>query len=192
MEGDLLITKAMNNRLFTAAVIRLMLPCFLLLSPVQSMAAADSGQRLSIHITGDVLLDRGVKTLIDMVGLEFVLKGVAPLFSSADYTLINLECPATVVIDPANKRHVFRAEPALLKGLRSASVTHASVANNHTLDQGEAGFIDTIDNLTKTGVIAVGAAKKNARGIKPEIIEGHGIKLAVFAMNMIEVAGYTG
>jgi hypothetical protein len=143
---------------------------------------------LSLNIGGDVLLDRGVKTLVDMAGLEVVMKGVAPLLTSSDYTLINLECPATEIDAPAKKRYVFRSDPALLTGMRAAGVTHAGLANNHAFDQGEAGFADTIKTFAKAGITGVGVVKGETTVARPKLIEKNGIKIAVFAANMIEVA----
>jgi len=142
---------------------------------------------VSINITGDVLLDRGVKKFVDIAGVSGAMSEVATLFSSADYTLINLECPVTEIGAPRKKSFVFRADPALLTGLNSVGITHASVANNHTLDQGEAGFVDTIKNLAKAGITVVGAVKGRAEAVEPEIIEKNGVKIAVFAVNMVEI-----
>lgn len=150
-------------------------------------AAPDNRRMISVNITGDVLLDRGVKILIDTFGIDGVMSGVDPVFSSADYTIINLECPATDIIAPAEKRYVFRADPNLLFGLHTMGVTHAGLANNHALDQGDAGFIDTMENLEKSGIASVGVVKGILDGVLPEIIEENGVKIAVFAMNMIEV-----
>jgi poly-gamma-glutamate capsule biosynthesis protein CapA/YwtB (metallophosphatase superfamily) len=141
----------------------------------------------SINITGDVLLDRGVKKLIDVAGVSGVMSEVASLFSSADYTLINLECPVTEIVAPGKKTYVFRADPWLLTGLRSAGVTHAGVANNHTLDQGESGFADTVKNLARAGITAVGVINGEANAVRPEVIEKNGVKIAVFAVNMVEI-----
>jgi poly-gamma-glutamate capsule biosynthesis protein CapA/YwtB (metallophosphatase superfamily) len=142
---------------------------------------------VSINITGDVLLDRGVKKVVDIAGVSGVMSEVASLFSSADYTLINLECPVTEIIAPRKKTFVFRAEPALLTGLNAAGVTHAGVANNHTLDQGEAGFVDTVKNLARAGITAVGVINGEADAVRPEVIEKNGVKIAVFAVNMVEL-----
>ena len=163
--------------------------CLLWMPISQSCAAAlDNRQMISINITGDVLLGRWVERALNIVGVEGVMKGVAPVFRSADYTMINLECPVTDIVSSAKKSHVFRADPSLLKGLRSVGVTHAVLANNHTLDQGDAGFIDTVRNLAKAGIEAVGVAKGNPETVSPEIIEKDGIKIAVFAVNMIKVS----
>lgn len=181
----------MENRV-TEILIRAVTLGILCLPIAQTCTAAPDGRQISINITGDVLLDRGVKTLIDIAGVEGVMKGVAPLFSSADYTLINLECPATDIVAPANKRYVFRADPVLLKGLWAVGVTHAGLANNHTLDHGESGFKDTAANLVKAGIVPFGAVTGKASGSSPAIIEKTGIMLAVFNVNMVEVSQHEG
>jgi poly-gamma-glutamate capsule biosynthesis protein CapA/YwtB (metallophosphatase superfamily) len=151
------------------------------------LAEVHDEHAMTINITGDVLLDRGVKELIDVHGMSGVMGKVAPLFASSDYTIINLECPVTDIVAPKRKTYVFRSDPVLLQGLRSIGVSHANLANNHALDQGEAGFVDTIKNLTKAGISTVGVVRGREEVIEPEIIEKDGVKIAVFAANMVEI-----
>jgi poly-gamma-glutamate capsule biosynthesis protein CapA/YwtB (metallophosphatase superfamily) len=150
-------------------------------------AALDCHEEISLNITGDVLLDRGVRSAINRVGVEGMMKDLIQLFSSSDYTLINLECPATDIIKPSNKQYVFHADPTLLLSLRDIGVTHVNLANNHTLDQGKEGFIDTISNCAKAGIAPVGVCKGKAGAIDLALIEKNRIKLALFAINMVEV-----
>jgi poly-gamma-glutamate capsule biosynthesis protein CapA/YwtB (metallophosphatase superfamily) len=142
---------------------------------------------MTLNIGGDVLLDRGMKPLINMVGVEALMTSPSPLFRAADFTMINLECPATFIEAPAVKKYVFRADPSLLSSLKSIGVTHANLANNHILDQGMAGFIDTIENVTKEGMVPVGVVKGGSEEILPVILEKDGVKVVVFSMNMVEI-----
>ena len=51
---------------------------------------------LRIVITGDLLLDRGVRQKIDMAGVDALFSPtIDSLFHSSNYVIANLECPVT-------------------------------------------------------------------------------------------------
>ncbi|MEE3391838.1 MAG: CapA family protein, partial [Candidatus Cryptobacteroides sp.] len=105
---------------------------------------------VEVLFTGDILLDRGVRQRIEHIGIERLFsKGIESLFRQADYVVGNLECPATKTIQPNFKKFVFRAEPEWLSTLREHHVTHLNLANNHSIDQGRAGLVDTWQNIRK-------------------------------------------
>ena len=102
---------------------------------------------ISIVFTGDVLLDRGIKPIIEKHGATHLFKGVAPYFNSADFVVVNLECPITDTASPVNKKYIFRAPSHCADGLKLAGITHCALANNHTMDQGRAGLESTVRHL---------------------------------------------
>ncbi|MBR6178924.1 MAG: CapA family protein, partial [Bacteroidales bacterium] len=89
---------------------------------------------ITIVFTGDVLLDRGVKPVIEKNGVKDLFKGVSHHFNNADFVVINLECPITDTASPVNKKYIFRADAKCADGLKQAGVTHCALANNHTMD----------------------------------------------------------
>ena len=92
----------------------LMCPLFLLFSCHRT----PKEEKLTLLFTGDVLLDRGIRPLIERYGIRELFKGVEQEFRRADAVIINLECPLTRRITPLNKQFIFRAEPEWAKGLR--------------------------------------------------------------------------
>lgn len=95
---------------------------------------------LSILFTGDVLLDRGTRPWIEREGVKGLFQGVSEAFQKADAVVINLECPLTERHTPVGKKFVFRGKPTWAKALRQAGITHAALANNHTIDHGRDGL----------------------------------------------------
>ena len=115
-------------------------------------------QKASILFTGDILLDRGVRQVIERKGADCLFtEAVDSLFRSARAVVGNLECPATTVNAPVQKRYIFRGEPAWLDVLRHHGFTHLNLANNHSIDQGRRGLIDTHRNIVEHGMVPVGA-----------------------------------
>ena len=126
---------------------------------------------VSILFTGDILLDRGVREVINHRGVDYLFtQEVDSLFASCDYVVANLECPATTIRQPDFKRYVFRAEPEWLDVLRAHGITHLNLANTHSIDQGRAGLVDTKRNIEAAGMIPFGAGENMAEAAEPLII----------------------
>ena len=129
----------------------------------------DKGEAVTILFTGDILLDRGVRQVIEHQGfralfaddsLRSLLKGSLPAGEGrgrAYFVVGNLECPATTIQAPAFKRFVFRGEPQWLDSLCAYGFTHLNLANNHSVDQGRQGLRDTRLNILKARLVPIGA-----------------------------------
>lgn len=136
---------------------------------------------LSICFTGDVLLDRGVRNSIVRNGsVDFLFQDVKKLFKSSDAVVINLECPLTDNESPINKKYIFRGNADWSENLRNNGITHAALANNHTIDQGRIGLVDTYYNLQKSGLESVGYGKNKVEACQPTIIKKGNTKVALF------------
>ena len=110
---------------------------------------AYSSDSLKIILTGDILLDRGVRRVIEHHGVDHLFSdGIDSVFRSAQVVVGNLECPATKIEAPVFKRYIFRGEPEWLTVLQKHGITHLNLANNHSIDQGREGLIDTKKNIT--------------------------------------------
>lgn len=134
---------------------------------------------LSIAFTGDVLLDRGVREQIKRKGTDELFSSVAVLFRSMDATIINLECPVTSTESPIHKKYIFRADPDNISALSRAGITHAALANNHSIDQGRSGLTDTYRHLRSSGIIPIGYGDSAATSGKPVIISKGDIKVGI-------------
>jgi poly-gamma-glutamate synthesis protein (capsule biosynthesis protein) len=67
---------------------------------------------LNVVLTGDILLDRGVRRVINQHGVDYLFSaGVDSIFRSAQVVVGNLECPATKIQSPVQKLYIFRGEP---------------------------------------------------------------------------------
>ena len=128
-------------------------------------------QQASILFPGDILLDRGVRRTIERQGADALFtRGIDSLLCSAQVVVGNLECPATRIKAPTQKRFIFRAEPEWLKVLRRHGFTHLNLANNHTVDQGRRGLTDTQRNVREAGMVAVGAGPTMSEAAQPVLL----------------------
>ena len=139
-----------------------------------SVSAADSPDNdstLTVVLTGDILLDRGVRKAIEKHGVDHLFSdGIDSVFHSAQVVVGNLECPATEIEAPVFKRFIFRAEPAWLEALQRHGVTHLNLANNHSIDQGRRGLLDTKENIVKAGMMPIGAGANMSEAAEPVLL----------------------
>lgn len=106
-----------------------------------------------------------------------------------DYSIINLETPITNVdIEPYKnlKKWIHRGEPSIYpQYMKKYRINAVSLANNHTMDCGIEGLLETLKILDSNSILRIGAgsnADEAARPLIKEIAIGKGhIKLAVFA-----------
>jgi poly-gamma-glutamate synthesis protein (capsule biosynthesis protein) len=132
---------------------------------------AYSSDSLKIILTGDILLDRGVRRVIEHHGVDHIFSdGIDSVFRSAQVVVGNLECPATKIEAPVFKRYIFRAEPEWLTALQKHGITHLNLANNHSIDQGREGLIDTKKNITSAGMTPLGAGENMIEASEPVLL----------------------
>ena len=126
---------------------------------------------VSIIFTGDILLDRGVRRVIKQKGVDALFTPrVDSLFKASNVVVGNLECPATYIHQPIQKRFIFRTEPQWLQVLRKHGITHLNLCNNHSIDQGRDGLMDTRENVKKAGITPIGAGPNMEEASKPVLL----------------------
>ena len=166
------------NRTSTALAVSLWLllaqSCF---APSSRDGAEDE---LSILFVGDVLLDRGVRPVAEHRGVAYLFAEVESYFHHADAVVVNLECPLTDSLSPVNKQYIFRADACWAADLREAGITHAALANNHTIDQGQAGLSATWRHLTEAGIVPLGYGVSMAEQLSPVLIAKGPLQVAFF------------
>jgi poly-gamma-glutamate synthesis protein (capsule biosynthesis protein) len=112
-----------------------------------------------------------VRQVVEQKGIDQLFSaGIDSVFHTSDAVVGNLECPATKVHAPVFKQYVFRAEPEWLSSLNRHGVTHLNLANNHSIDQGRIGLMDTRENIIKAGMTPVGAGQNQEEADEPVLL----------------------
>jgi poly-gamma-glutamate synthesis protein (capsule biosynthesis protein) len=144
---------------------------FFILLAVSIVASVCHADTLNVVFTGDILLDRGVRRVIDKHGVDHLFtEGVDSVFRSAQVVVGNLECPATKIQSPVQKLYIFRGEPEWLEALKRHGITHLNLANNHSIDQGREGLMDTRQNIIDAGITAIGAGANMTEAAEPVLL----------------------
>ncbi|MEX2247254.1 MAG: CapA family protein [Dehalococcoidia bacterium] len=137
-----------------------------------------SGPSITIAAVGDVSLAREVVSRMEQNGPAYPFALVTTLLD-ADITIANLEGALTERGDPWPKGYNFRTPPRFASGLSVFDLV--SLANNHAMDYGAIGLLDTIDALHAAGVRYAGAGANIAEARPPVIIEANGLRVAFLA-----------
>jgi len=107
------------------------------------------------------------------------------LMSSGDVTFAEMECP---IVDDftVNNGVVFSIDPAVLLQLRDTyGVDVMPFAANHPFDQGEAGFLESLDQITTAGLPYAGAGRNLDEALEPATFEVNGLTFGWVAHNDI-------
>jgi poly-gamma-glutamate synthesis protein (capsule biosynthesis protein) len=114
-----------------------------------------------------------------------LLDPLADLVAGADVAVANLETAITERGAPEPKEYTFRAPPAALEALRDAGVDAVSMANNHGLDYGVEGLVDSLAAGHTTGLPVVGIGPDDGAAYRPWFTTVHGRRLAVVAATQV-------
>lgn len=137
---------------------------------------------LNIGFAGDVMLGRTLDLVISRNGFDFPWGNVLPLLRASDFNVINLETALTYSTNKVEKTFNFKASPEKVKSLLSAKITVANLANNHVLDFGVEGLLETITTLDNAGIKHVGAGKNIGDALAPIILRKNDIVLGVLGV----------
>jgi poly-gamma-glutamate synthesis protein (capsule biosynthesis protein) len=100
-----------------------------------------------------------------------------------DARIVNLETAVTVADDPWPGKDVhYRMHPANVPCLAAAGIDCCALANNHLLDWGPGGLLETVDTLHKAGICTAGAGGNDTEAAAPAIVALPGAgRVLVFA-----------
>ena len=145
-----------------------------------------------ITLTGDILLDRGVRQIVEQKGVgQLFSAAIDSLFQTSDAVVGNLECPATKIHAPVFKRYIFRGEPEWLNDLKRHGVTHLNLANNHSIDQGRKGLVDTRENIIKAGMTPIGAGPNQEEAATPVLLTDSPRRVWLLASLQLALENFT-
>ncbi len=140
---------------------------------------------VSVVFGGDIILGRGVEAALLEDKFQDPFDTIRELVQ-ADAFFCNLENPATVISAPVSKKYVFKMNPNRLGLLNLARMNVFNLVNNHILDQGKTGLLDTLANLRKHQYKSISPLE----GRDVFIIDTRNIKIGIISFAPIET-GYS-
>ena len=142
------------------------------------------------------IYERYAKSALDYVALAERKNGTIKRPAGYDYTwgaalaelgrrrpdarIVNLETSITAHGEPSPKGIHYRMSPANTPCLTAAHIDCCVLANNHVLDWGRAGCVDTLDTLSGAGIETAGAGRDAAEASSPAILPIASGRVVVF------------
>ena len=128
----------------------------------------------SIAAVGDVMLGRTVQEqMLKKNDWAWPFALTADRLKAADMTVGNLEAALVTRCYQKENRFILCARPEARAGLMSAGFDVLSMANNHTLNWGQAGYAESVKLLKEVGIDTVDKERvviKEVCGVKVGII----------------------
>jgi len=144
------------------------------LSTVFIPVSSSHTRSVTINIIGDV---HG-ESAIDRKAIPALKK----YFADGDLNIFNLETAITAETKKEEKEYNFKTDLSFLRALRSAGFNVATVANNHSYDFGEKGFLGTLQALDKAGIKYVGGGVNSAIAYQGQVFTFKGIRIGVLGL----------
>lgn len=154
---------------------------------VKKSKTDDAGSpTVTLHFVGDVQFSGKVEQRLEQNGFDFPYQYLGNLFHKDDLTMANLETPVTTNgVGALNKTYVYKSSPKALTALAAAGIDAVNLANNHILDQGTGGLLDTLKYLDEKGIAHAGAGRNAKEAYAPHYFERKGIKIALLGTTRV-------
>lgn len=125
--------------------------------------------------------DYSLVSFAEREGNEYFFENVRELFSMDDLTVVNLEGVLSDSNEGENKEKTyrFRGDPQYTEILTSGSIEMVNLANNHSMDYGERGYLDTKAALEQDSIRFFG-------GREITVFEKNGIRIAFLGLSYTE------
>lgn len=133
----------------------------------------------SLIAVGDIMLGGRTTAAIKEHGADYPLDAVLPLLQRSQLVLGNLEGPFARKAQKMARNFSYRVNPALAMALARAGVNVMTLANNHLLDCGRAGVVETLEALARANIAALGAGINTEAAHVPVIREVGGLRIGL-------------
>jgi poly-gamma-glutamate synthesis protein (capsule biosynthesis protein) len=107
------------------------------------------------------------------------LSSLKKFFADGNLNIFNLETAVTDKTQREEKQYNFKTQPKFLEALKSIGFNVATIANNHSYDYGNEGFLDTIRNLDKVGIAYVGGGINSVLAYKGRVFKVKNVRIGI-------------
>jgi poly-gamma-glutamate capsule biosynthesis protein CapA/YwtB (metallophosphatase superfamily) len=150
---------------------------------------------ITLLFTGVIVPARCVQAGVDRRGnADYLYAEVRPLIEQADLAIGTLNAAITDYAEHTGCIETLKLVGSTnnLDALAEAGFDVMSVATNHIQNAGNAGFLDTLDNLHRVGIIPVGGGANLEEALRPAVLKVKGVRFGIISLGMIEPMTYAG
>ena len=134
----------------------------------------------SIAFSGDIGFSKYFKDTFKREDL--MTDEVVNFLSDTDYTVINVEGAVTKITATAQKPLIHSNDPKAIEWFLKLNGNVWNLANNHTMDCGEAGALDTLAHARENNCLTVGLGENTAEAEKPLLLQKKGIGIGLISV----------
>jgi len=146
---------------------------------LESHLAALGDPPLSLIAVGDIMLGGRTRRRIREHGRDYPFSAVLPILQRAPIVLGNLEGPLAQKAQKQNRNFSYRVKPKVATSVLRAGINVVTLANNHLVDCGREGVLETLEALAAAGVTPLGAAANQNAAHEPVIREAGGFRIGL-------------
>ena len=150
-------------------------------TPVPTPTPKPTPRSASIRFIGEIAIDDNVLSAAlqpdGSYSFADMLSTAAGAVGNADYTVANVEGSMGGIGSGYSGRTNFNSPEILISELKDIGVDMLTLANDHALDTGFDGLLNTIANCQDAGMEYVGAAVTQEEHDTPKLIEINGINV---------------
>src|SRR5690554_5738568 len=141
---------------------------------------------MNLLIAGDLVINRPYQAF--QINDE-----VKELFANSDFNIVNLEAPVTESTSKILKTgpHLKSDKKSTIEVLKDLNINLCTLANNHVLDYGEQGVLDTLNFCKENNIQTVGAGKNKEEASRTLYLETKAGKIAIINIAENEWASAT-
>jgi poly-gamma-glutamate capsule biosynthesis protein CapA/YwtB (metallophosphatase superfamily) len=134
---------------------------------------------LSLIAVGDIMLGGRARRRIREYGRDYPFSAVLPILQRAPIVMGNLEGPLAQKAQKQNRNFSYRVKPKAATSVLRAGINVVTLANNHLVDCGREGVLETLEVLAAAGVTPLGAAANQNAAHEPVIREAGGLRIGL-------------
>ena len=133
----------------------------------------------SVIVAGDIMLGGRAKRSVIEHGPDYPFAAVLPLLRRSPIVVGNLEGPFAEKARKLRRNFSYRVDPALASALARAGINVLTLANNHLLDCGRSGVLETLEILAREGLAPLGAGVNEEEAHRPVIRQAGRLRIGL-------------
>jgi hypothetical protein len=146
---------------------------------LENHLAALGESPLSLIAVGDIMIGGRARRRIKEHGRDYPFSAVRPILRRVPIVLGNLEGPLAQKAPKQNRNFSYRVRPKVASTLLRAGINVVTLANNHLVDCGREGVLETLKALAVAGVTPLGAGANEQSAHEPVIREAGGLRIGL-------------
>ena len=146
-----------------------------------------TSQDIVLGFGGDILITDSLLSNMEGEGVNHLFSGLNSVLSQCDIACANLETPVTSSLeknpDKPEDLPFLRIAPKVAESFTYAPFNLFQLANNHMMDFGPSGLLETMATLEQLNIDYVGVGKDIDDARKPFIKIINGVRIAILAFS---------